>query len=368
MSSQATERTVATEYRVGQLVEVRSAEEIMATLDQRAELDAMPFMPEMLRFCGTRLRVVKIANKTCDTMQRTGMRRMTEAVHLEGARCDGAAHGGCQADCLLYFKHAWVRPVTDGDAPAAPGESDGRVASGADPAAGAAAGAAAGSAVASAAGSGAGSAAAEVPALLAAATTRPSEDDEPRYRCQATELLRAAPQGLPLRKLDQYAEDLRTGNATLAETARTLAVGLFDRYQHLSRRRFPAFLRVRGGLPWGFLRGYAGKTPTVQTDLQPGELVRVKSKQEIMATLNKDLLNRGMGFDPEMARYCGRVGRVSRRVDRILDEKTGRMLQMKNPCIVLEGFYCRGAFNQNCPRSIPQYWREIWLERVESRQ
>ena len=37
--------------------------------------------------------------------------RMRNAVHLEGLRCDGQAHGGCQAGCLLYWKEAWLRRV-----------------------------------------------------------------------------------------------------------------------------------------------------------------------------------------------------------------------------------------------------------------
>ena len=36
--------------RVGEVVEVRTAEEILATLDEHGALDSLPFMPEMLRF------------------------------------------------------------------------------------------------------------------------------------------------------------------------------------------------------------------------------------------------------------------------------------------------------------------------------
>ena len=71
-----------------------------------------------------------------------------------------------------------------------------------------------------------------------------------------------------------------------------------------------------------------------------------------------------MSFDVEMLRYCGREARVLRRVDQIIDEKTGRMLRMKNPCIVLEGMSCVGAYHRCCPRGTYPYWREIWLERV----
>ena len=42
---------------VGDWVEVKSQEEILRTLDADAELDGMPFMPEMFEFCGQKLQV-----------------------------------------------------------------------------------------------------------------------------------------------------------------------------------------------------------------------------------------------------------------------------------------------------------------------
>ena len=53
-----------------------------------------------------------------------------------------------------------------------------------------------------------------------------------------------------------------------------------------------------------------------------------------------------------------------RRVEQIIDEKSGRMMRFKNPCIVLEDVVCTGAYHRQCPRGIYSYWREIWLERV----
>ena len=100
-------------YRPGDWVRVRSKEQILRTLDASSELDNLPFMPEMLRYCGKRFPVFASAHKTCDTVNKTGGRRMRNAVHLEGLRCDGAAHGGCQAQCLLFFKEAWLEPAPD---------------------------------------------------------------------------------------------------------------------------------------------------------------------------------------------------------------------------------------------------------------
>ena len=65
-------------------MEVRSKEEILRTLDGGA-LDGLPFMPQMFDYCGQRFRVFRRAHKTCDTVNKTGGRRMEATVHLEGS-------------------------------------------------------------------------------------------------------------------------------------------------------------------------------------------------------------------------------------------------------------------------------------------
>ena len=95
----------------GDWVQVRTPEEILATLDGNGCLDGMPFMPEMLASCGRRLRVFKRAHKTCDTIESYVIRKLGRTVHLEGSRCDGSAHGGCEAACQLFWHEAWLRPV-----------------------------------------------------------------------------------------------------------------------------------------------------------------------------------------------------------------------------------------------------------------
>jgi hypothetical protein len=317
-------------------VEVRSAAEILATLDEKGELDNLPFMPEMLQFCGKRLTVHKVAHKLCDTISRSGLRWMNNAVHLTGVRCDGQAHGGCQTACSLYWKEAWLRRVTD-DQPCAGNELTGLPAGHAS-----------------------------LSVLEKSTRKAPGPDGEERFACQATELLRAAPTHIRFWDLRQYITDLRTGNVGVGALLRSVLFGIFNVYQDRSTRVLPQCLTIKEGLPWGFVKGYAvGKTPEAQLDLQPNEFVRIKSKEEIMHTLDSKQLNRGMGFEEEMARLCGRTARVARRVDRCIDEKTGRMLSMKNPCIMLEGVVCEGVYHSNCPREFLPFWREIWLERVD---
>ncbi|GLZ46959.1 hypothetical protein Acsp06_31440 [Actinomycetospora sp. NBRC 106375] len=346
-------------FSIGDVVEVKPAEEILAGLDERGELDALPFMPEMLPYCGRRFVVDKIAHKTCDTATWTGLRRLPDAVHLAGVRCDGQAHGGCQAGCLIFWKTAWLTRVS--------GPGGERCASGPVPLPLRPPGSPAPDA-----------SAADAPAPgclgctrerlteVAHGAYRPREDgsDEPVYSCQATELTRAAPVGIPLWDVTQYVQDVRSGNAPARQVIRGIAIGAFNRVQDLSRRRVPERFRFRGGQRYPFVHGTADRTPVENLDLQPGEWVRVKSLEEISATLNADNLNRGMSFDREMLQYCGRTAQVLRRVEHIIDEATGRMQTMKTPCIVLADVVCTADYHRSCPRGVYAYWREIWLERV----
>jgi hypothetical protein len=319
----------ASGLRVGDLVEVRSSDEIMATLDERGEYERLPFMPEMLKFCGQRLTVNKVAHKFCDTISGTGLHRMENAVHLTNSRCDGASHGGCQTACLIYWKEAWLKRVEPGDAASA---SPGRI---------------------------------DLPLLEVNTRREPGPDGEPRYSCQATELIRAAPICLPTRKLGQYVTDVKTGNVTAWASFMAFLVVMFNRLQNLNKQLLPRRLWFRDGLPWGFVKGrVVGTTPTERLNLQPGEMVRIKTKEQIEATLNKDRLNRGMGFEEEMARLCGQTARVAARVTKCIDEETGKLLTMKTPCIMLEDIVCSGANHASCPRQFIPFWREIWLERA----
>jgi len=78
-----------------------------------------------------------------------------------------------------------------------------------------------------------------------------------------------------------------------------------------------------------------------------------------------------MTFDPEMVPYCGGTYPVLQRLTRIIDEKSGRMIDLKNPCVILDSVICQARYCDNrlfCPRAGYPYWRELWLERVNEGQ
>lgn len=90
----------------GDLVEVLSQREILATLDEAGTFEKLPFMPEMLDFCGRTFRVSRQASKTCVD---TEMRGLDNTVFLDELRCDGSNHSGCQRACSIFWKTAWLK-------------------------------------------------------------------------------------------------------------------------------------------------------------------------------------------------------------------------------------------------------------------
>jgi hypothetical protein len=314
--------------RHGDLVQVKSAAEIRATLDAHGMLGGLPFMPEMVRYCGRRLVVDKRAEKICDTIYPIASNRLPDTVLLGNLRCDGSGHDGCQADCRLYWKEAWLRRVGPEDPPLL---AEGDEARGAL-------------------------------IQLVEGNTRPAihtdGKGEQRYRCQATELSRAS-QRLNTWDPRPYVREYTSGNVGLGRFLRVVA-----------RAAVHEPLRKLGMTPRVWVKGPG--TPSTREpalNLKPGDMVQVKSREEIVATLGPDGKNRGLFFDLEMLPYCGGTYRVKKRVTRFIDDRSGgRMIELKSDCVTLEGVVCSGERSEVrwfCPREIQSFWREAWLRRVE---
>jgi hypothetical protein len=182
----------------------------------------------------------------------------------------------------------------------------------------------------------------------------------------------------PLKNWDarQYVEDYRSGNASFKEVVAVLFFAVFQKFARTERLGRPArwlydwVQSLRGGTPYPRKPGTlspGSPSPTCDLSLKPGELVRVKSLDQILATVGPQNVHRGMSFEMEMAPYCGRVFRVRDRVHRFVDERTGFMKQLKTPAVILEGVTCGAHYSNKrwlCPRGIFPWWREVWLERV----
>jgi len=182
----------------------------------------------------------------------------------------------------------------------------------------------------------------------------PTPAEDIVYSCQATEM-RKATTPLPAWHLGQYFLDVWSGNVKVATIFKGFLIWVFNVIQ-----------AYRKGGHYPYINGKLDKTPVLKLDLQPGELVQVRPKVEILDTLDVMHRNRGLSFDREMVRYCGGTYRVHRRVNKLLNEQTGKMINIKADCIVLEGVICTGELNRFCPRSVFPLWKESWLKRVDA--
>ena len=314
--------------RRGDLVEVKSAVEILNTLDNDGLLEKLPFMPEMIQYCGQRYVVDKRAEKIGDTIFYSGSRKLPNTVLLEDLRCDGSAHDGCQADCRIFWKESWLRRVQSKEK-TTPISTENENSS------------------------------AKLNDIITRYIKKIKNIDgkeEEVYRCQATELFNAS---IQLHLLDPipYVREFTCGNVSFSHFLRISLKALYMEP-----------LRKLGFFPHVFLKGKCkGSTPEDELNLQPGDWVKIKSKEEIIETLNERGSTKGLWFDREMLAYSGGTYRVKQRIKRFIDDRNGKMIQLKREPVTLEGVVDTGNNMMRrwfCCRQIYPYWRESWLHRV----
>lgn len=100
-------------------------------------------------------------------------------------------------------------------------------------------------------------------------------------------------------------------------------------------------------------------------NLQPGEMVEVRSLEEIMSTLDDAGQHKGLRWMPSQQKYCGKQLKVYKRLETMILESTREIRKAKNT-VLLEGAICDGEDWYGCDRSCFFFWREVWLKRIEN--
>lgn len=311
----------AIQIRVGDWVEILSFSEIQQTLDTEGHLDHLPFMPEMLPYCGRRFRVSKVVQQICidgakQVQGESALRsfRGSPVLMLANLRCGGESHGSCDRGCSIFWKANWVKPVSSGPLSEGPTHPS--------------------------------------PALVIPKGL-PTHQSSGCYHCQSSEMPKATQHQSLFQRILNCGRDVRVGNQTWAAKFSQLMIWSC----------WKIHFKLRGTYP----RGNANPTPVESLGLKPGEWVEVKSLKEIEATLDDRGMNRGLHFSADMRLFCGKRLQVRRRMDGIIVEGTGQFRTLKNS-VSLEGAVCDSAYYAfgGCARDDLHYWREIWLRRVES--
>ena len=198
--------------------------------------------------------------------------------------------------CRIYWKHAWLRPIEEGDA-------------GIEAAAG----------------------------------------DSEKLRARLKVKVGRASVFLPIDRAFQVDRSFPTRGWPRARIALTEIrngdIGILQALQMFALYVWQKILRKLDCDSW--LRGPHQRTPTQSLNLQPGELVRVKSRAQIVQTLDHKMSNRGMRLCYEMMRCCGREAEVRYRVDRLINERTGRMREITDT-VTLSSMRGCGSLGEEC--------------------
>jgi len=318
----------------GDCVRVRDLAQIATTLDSSGSLDGLPFMPEMGKYCGLSFIVRRQVHKLIQEGVGSSLRRIKDVVLLDGAFCDGHAHGDCQRACFPLWKTAWLDLIQDGISRAGEGEkkSDAPRTTGLKQ-----------TADVCLAGRDENNAGIE---RILEIPNRPNV-------CQVTELIRATTP-LPLWHPVRYLIDIKSKTYSPREYTLYLLGGIYKKtLGHILSRMH------RKSVP------IAAKAPifTDPLGLQPGDLVEVRSVAEIQSTLDGEGKTRGLYFMPCMLAFCGRRLRVLGRVDRMMSEKTGELRTLQQT-VLLEDANCDGKANGGCQRGCYVFWKDTWLKRL----
>jgi hypothetical protein len=301
-------------FKAGELVRIKSSEEILKTLGKNFCVDNLPFMPEMLEYCGKEFNVLYRIEKTCVDAPKLHMGEFinNDVLFLEGIRCSGKYHNDCQRGCTIFWKETWLTRVDNHyDAGKDTSPED----------------------------------------LIVKLSENTNEN---RYSCQSTELFHATRTLNKLQIFKKVVSEVKSKRLNVYSAVRSMILPLIRKLVRELKDLQP--------------KGILSKTPQKVLNLQPGELVEVKSYKEIISTLDRKGMNKGLIFDMEMKKYCGKRYRVRNRLERMILEREGIMIEIQNT-VILEGVTCNCYFAfGGCPRKEFQYWREIWLKRVENVQ
>jgi len=99
--------------------------------------------------------------------------------------------------------------------------------------------------------------------------------------------------------------------------------------------------------------------------LRAGDTVRVRSREEIEATLDRWKELKGCAFLENMWQYCGTTQQVLQLMERFLDERDYKVKKAKG-IVLLKDVICVGTpvFGR-CDRCCHLFWRIEWLEKIE---
>lgn len=128
------------------------------------------------------------------------------------------------------------------------------------------------------------------------------------------------------------------------------------------KRIYRTFMRFMGGTS----RQINVNTFKPLSQYKSGDMVKVRSLEEIKITLDPFNELKGCSFLASMHQYCGTEQRIFKSMERFLDERDYKLKRTRG-LIILENIFCPGTpvFGP-CDRSCFLFWREEWIEKLNN--
>ena len=106
--------------------------------------------------------------------------------------------------------------------------------------------------------------------------------------------------------------------------------------------------------------------PAPGKPLRRGDVVEVLTYDEIRQTLDGNDCFDHLEFMYGMRRYCGTRQTVLKRLNMMFDERTRKMIKLRNT-VILKDVICDGAGlfdREGCDRSCFYFWKDRWLRPI----
>jgi hypothetical protein len=98
-----------------------------------------------------------------------------------------------------------------------------------------------------------------------------------------------------------------------------------------------------------------------------GEIVRVKTRDEILKSMDSTNKLDGCFFMDQMWNYCGSTQKVLKFVDSFFNERQKKSFLSRSPLYILENLHCEGKasiFPSRCDHGCLLLWHEKWLDKT----
>lgn len=292
----------------GEVVRIRTREEILLTLDANSSLDGCLFAGQMLDWCNTTQRVLKVVRCVFDECEY----RMYETKYpfyiLDGLICDGCVsefEHVCDHGCQLLWHEEWLEEGSENYV----FETDESIQCGIDE----------------------------------KTENTPTESILAPRSCQ----LKAIDE---IKNRNSWFENIMQYRITILWSVK---INFIYTLNSLSRL-------------FAANQNKYGENLPSDGDIRPGDAVRVLGKNELKTILDAGNKYKGCQFVPEMFQFCDKEFVVLKTVKYFFDERQKRMCRC-NDIYLLSGVMCSGrrrAFSIPCDRSCFYFWHKHWLRKI----